>query len=111
MKDSILIKKTNKGYRLTRTLSEDISEQDLVERIKKVEGDIEAYTDAYENLTTNKEELLKQQSEKIDKDAKAFDRQLDILKSNLQALKDATVLGQGKASTLVEGDTNRGVVE
>jgi succinylglutamate desuccinylase len=111
MKDSILIKKTGKGYKLTRTLSEDIDQKDLDERIKKVEADIEAYTDAYENLTTNKEEILKKQSEKIDKDAQAFARQIDILKANLQALKDGMVLGQGKASSIVKGNTDKGAVE
>lgn len=111
MKDTILIKKTGKGYKLTRTLSEDIDLKALQERIKKVEGDIEAYEDAYENLTVNKAEILSRQADKIDADAKAYARQLDILKANLQALKDAMVLGQGKASTIVKGDTGQGVVE
>lgn len=111
MKDSILIKKTSKGYKITRTLSEDVDAKNLAERIKKIESEIEAYTDAMENLIENKEEILRQNSEKIDKDIKAYRKAIENLKGNLKALKDATVLGQGKASTTIKGDTIQGAVE
>lgn len=111
MKDSILVKKTGKGYKITRTLSEDVDHKDLAERIKKIEGEIEAYTDAKENLEINKEEILKKNAEKIDNDIKAYGKAIDNLKANLQALKDATVLGQGKASSIIKGDTLQGAVE
>jgi chromosome segregation ATPase len=109
MKDSILVKKNSKGYKLTRTLSEDIDQKQLEERIKKVEGEIEAYTDTRDNLLENKEEILKQQSEKIDKDIKAYGKAIENLNGNLQALKDAMVLGQGKATSVQTGDTSKGV--
>jgi DNA repair exonuclease SbcCD ATPase subunit len=109
MKDTILVKKNSKGYKLTRTLTEDIDQKNLEERIKKVEGEIEAYTDTVENLETNKEEILKQQSEKIDNDIKAYRNALENLNGNLQALKDAMVLGQGKATSIQKGDTHKGV--
>ena len=111
MKDSILVKKTGKGYKITRTLAEDISQADLAARIKKIQGDIEAYTDAKENLELNKEEILKKNSEKIDNDIKAYAKAIDGLNDNLKALKDAMVLGQGKASTVIKGDTIQGAVE
>lgn len=109
MKDTILVKKTGKGYKLTRTLTEDVDQKNLEERISKVEAEIEAYTDTIENLTENKEEILKQQSEKIDNDIKAYSKALENLKGNLQALKDAMVLGQGKATSIQKGDTHEGV--
>lgn len=111
MKDSILIKKNSNGFKITRTLSEDVSQKELAERITKVEGEIEAYTDAMENLVENKEEILRKNSEKIDNDIKAYEKAIDNLKANLQALKDAQVLGQGKASSTIKGDTFKGAVE
>jgi ElaB/YqjD/DUF883 family membrane-anchored ribosome-binding protein len=109
MKDTILIKKNSKGFKLTRTLTEDIDSKNLDERIKKVELEIETYTDTVENLMANKEEILKQQSEKIDNDIKAYSKALENLKGNLQAMKDALVLGQGKATSIQSGDTHEGV--
>ena len=109
MKDSILVKKNAKGYKLTRTLSEEIDEAQLQERIQKIEGEIEAYTDTMANLVENKEDILKQQSEKIDNDVQAYATALLNLNVNLQALKDALVLGQGKATSIQTGDTNKGV--
>ena len=111
MKDTIYVKKTGKGYKITRTLSEDIDALNLAERIKKIEGEIEAYTDAMENLIENKDEILAKNSEKIDNDIKAYAKAIENLNGNLQALKDASVLGQGKASTVVKGNTVQGVVE
>lgn len=111
MKDSILVKKTGKGFKITRTLSEDVDANDLAERIKKIEGEIEAYTDAKENLEINKEEILKKNAEKIDNDIKAYGKAIENLNGNLQALKDATVLGQGKATAVIKGDTLQGAVE
>lgn len=111
MKDSILIKKTGQGYKLTRTISETVDEKDLAERILKVEHDIEAYTDTRDNLVNNKEEILKNNAEKIDKDIEAYGKALINLNNNLQALKDAKVLGQGKASSIQNGNTYEGVVE
>lgn len=109
MKDTVLVKKNSKGYKLTRTLAEDITQADLDERIKKLEQELEAYTDTRDNLVDNKEEILKQQSEKIDKDIKAYSNAIKNLEGNLQALKDAMVLGQGKATSIQKGDTHEGV--
>lgn len=109
MKDTIHIKQQGEGFNLTRTLSEDINLEDLNERILKVEHDIEAYTDARNNLIENKEEILAKNSEKIDKDIEAYGLALVNLQSNLDALKDAIVLGEGSATSIQEGDTQKGV--
>lgn len=111
MKDKIHIKKASKGYKLTRTLTEYVDINNLQERIKKVEGDIEAYEDARENLIVNKEEILKKNSEKIDKDIEAYGKAIENLKGNLRALKDAVVLGEGRAESEQKGDSFVGVVE
>lgn len=111
MKDSILVKKTKSGYKITRTLSEEIDVTSYTERIKKLEGEIEAYTDAMENLVENKEEILKKNSEKIDNDIKAYAKAIHNLTENVKALKDAYVLGTGKTTTNIKGDTIQGVVE
>ena len=112
MKDKIHIKRANqKGFKLTRTLTEYVSPEDIQERIKKVEGDIEAYTDAQENLIKNKDEILKKNSEKIDKDIEAYGKAIENLKGNLRALKDAVVLGEGKSESEQKGDSYVGVVE
>jgi esterase/lipase len=111
MKDSILVKKTGKGYKMTRTLSEDMTQEQIYERIKKMEGELEAYTDTRDNLVENKEEILRKNSEKIDNDVKAYNKAIINLGANIQALKDAVTLGQGKASSVIKGDTVQGAVE
>ena len=111
MKDAILIKKTRSGYKITRTLSEEVDYNNLEERIKKLEGEIEAYTDAFENLVVNKKEILAKNAEKIDNDIRAYGKAIENLKANLQALKDASELGEGKAESFIKGDTLQGAVE
>ena len=112
MKDTVHIKKKKDGFSITRSLEESgLTLEQVNERIKAMEGDIEAYTDAKENLELNKDKILKENADKIDKNIVDYAKAIENLQGNIQAIKSAVALGEGKNSIITKGDTVQGVIQ
>lgn len=111
MKDSVTVERLDDGrYKITRTMSDIVTEKEFNERLKAITKDIEVIDDTIKNLTDNRKKLLKQQEEKMKNDVKQYKEILKARQANLKAMLDARALGKGQAETETKGSTYKGVV-